>query len=47
MKRYKAKVKASVVMTVWISEDNNSNQDIDDIEEVDEIDDFEIIHRIG
>ena len=41
-RRYKAKVKAEVEMTVWIHEDVSGNQEIDEIEEVDEIHEFEI-----
>lgn len=41
-KKYKARVTASVVMTVWIHEDAVGNQEIEDIEEVDEIEEFEV-----
>lgn len=41
--KYKAKVYANVVMTVWIDENvNNHDKEIADIDEVTEILDFEI-----
>jgi hypothetical protein len=37
----KIKVEANVIMTVWVSEDINHNQDIEEVEEVVEIIDWE------
>lgn len=41
-KRYKAKVKAVVEMTVWIHEDVTGNQEVEDVEEVTDIEEFEV-----
>lgn len=45
-KRFKAKVKAVVEMTVWINEDVNGNKEIEDIEEVTNIEEFEVKNEI-
>lgn len=41
-RRFQAKVKAEVEMTVWIHEDVNGNQEIEEIEAVEEINEFEV-----
>jgi len=46
MKRYKAKVIASVEMTVWINESLNGDIEIDDIDEVTDVQEFEIKYKI-
>jgi hypothetical protein len=45
--KYKALVKASVEMVVWIIESLNGDQIIEDVEDVTDIDDFEVIYKIG
>ena len=44
--KYKAKIKAEVVMTVCIDEDIVGNQEVDYIERVDDVRDFEIIEKL-
>lgn len=45
--RYKARVKATVDMIVWITETVNGDKEIEDIEEVVEVDEFEVKWKIG
>jgi hypothetical protein len=45
--KYKAKIKAETIMTVWIHEDVVGNQEVEEVEEVDEVREFEIINKIG
>jgi hypothetical protein len=44
--RYKAKVKASGTMTIWINEDASGNLEIEDIEGIEDIEDFDIIEKM-
>lgn len=45
--KYKAKVKAEVIMTVWINEDTQGNQEVEEVEDIEDVNEFNIIHKIG
>lgn len=47
MKRYRAKVSATVELEVIIVENDNGEQEIDEILEVDYVDEFENVRRMN
>lgn len=45
--KYKAKVKATVEMIVFINEDGSGNKEIEDVVDITEIQDFEVVDRVN
>lgn len=46
MNRYKAKVSATVEMTVWIREAANGEQELDEVDEITEVIEFENVRKL-
>lgn len=46
MRRYKAKVSATVELIVWLKENDNGEVELDEVEEVDEVTEYENIREI-
>jgi hypothetical protein len=46
MRRYKAKVSATVELVVWLKENDNGEIEIDEVDEVLEVDEYENIREI-